>query len=195
MNLKSDQHDQEHLDLVLLYALRTLQAGEIAAAENLISACADCRQEAEALRPVIGSFAFWPTDVLRPSSSLWERLARRIADETGAEPVPAPKKAVPQPEWEDVAPGIACKLLATDSAKNRVSMLVRLAPGTDYPPHRHAGVEELHLLQGQLIVNEKTLHPGDYIRAGADTVDHRVWSESGCTCVLITSTLDVLTGS
>ena len=29
-------------------------------------------------------------------------------------------------------------------------MLVRLAPGTDYPPHRHAGVEELHLLDGEI---------------------------------------------
>ena len=29
-------------------------------------------------------------------------------------------------------------------------MLVRLAPGAAYPPHRHAGVEELHLLEGEL---------------------------------------------
>ena len=30
-------------------------------------------------------------------------------------------------------------------------MLVRLAPGVDYPPHRHAAVEELHLLYGELL--------------------------------------------
>jgi putative transcriptional regulator len=71
-------------------------------------------------------------------------------------------------------------------------MLVRLAPGIDYPPHRHAGIEELHLLHGELIVDDRKLHAGDYLRAEAGTVDHRVWSETGCTCVLITSFRDAL---
>jgi anti-sigma factor ChrR (cupin superfamily) len=91
-----------------------------------------------------------------------------------------------------VAPGISCKKLATDTEKNCVSMLVRLAPGTDYPRHRHAGVEELHLLHGELMIGEKKLYPGDYNRAEPDTVDHRVWTETGCTCVLLTSTKDVI---
>jgi anti-sigma factor ChrR (cupin superfamily) len=91
-----------------------------------------------------------------------------------------------------VAPGIACKLLATDAATNRVSMLVRLAPGTDYPPHRHGGVEELYMLQGELIVDDETFHPGDHRRVEAGTEDHRVWSETGCTCVLLTSLHDRL---
>jgi hypothetical protein len=53
-------------------------------------------------------------------------------------------------------------------------------------------VEELHLLHGELMIGDKKLYPGDYNRAEADTVDHRVWSETGCTCVLLTSTKDVL---
>jgi anti-sigma factor ChrR (cupin superfamily) len=97
-----------------------------------------------------------------------------------------------EPEWIEAAPGISCKLLATDTEKNRVSMLVRLAPGTEYPPHRHAGVEELHLLHGELMIGDRKLYPGDYNRAEAGTVDHRVWSETGCTCVLITSYRDVV---
>ena len=130
--------------------------------------------------------------MLRPSASLWDRLAQRIAAETGGEPVlPAPQRGA-EPEWKEVAPGISCKLLATDTETNRVSMLVRLAPGTDYPPHRHGGVEELHLLHGELIVDDGKLHPGDYRRAEAGTVDHRVWSETGCTCVLLTSFHDIL---
>jgi anti-sigma factor ChrR (cupin superfamily) len=97
-----------------------------------------------------------------------------------------------QPEWEQVAPGITCKLLATDMEKGRVSMLVRLAPGAEYPSHTHAGVEELHMLEGELMVDEKTLYPGDYLRSEPGTADHRVWSESGCTGVLLTSTRDIL---
>jgi len=91
-----------------------------------------------------------------------------------------------------VAPGIAVKLLAVDEDTHRVSMLVRLAPGGVYPPHTHAGVEELHLLQGELWIDDRKLYPGDYNRAESGTGDKRVWSETGCTCVLITSARDVL---
>ncbi len=192
MNSKSGQHDPEHLDLVFLYALGVLPSSEMPVVEAHISSCADCQQEMKTLRPVVGSFVSWPTDVLRPSVSLWGPLAQRIAEETGKEPVLPPSRLPAKPEWEEVAPGISCKLLATDTEKNCVSMLVRLAPGTNYPPHRHAGVEELHLLHGELMVDDKKLYSGDYIRSEADSVDHRVWSETGCTCVLITSTKDAL---
>jgi len=192
MNSKLGQHDREHLDLVFLYALQALPTSEIQAVEAHISSCADCRQEIETLRPTIDFFVSWPTDLLRPSVSLWGRLAQRIGEDTGEEMVPPPSQLPAQPEWEEAAPGIACKLLAIDTEKNRLSMLVRLAPGTDYPPHRHAGVEELHLLHGELMINDKKLYPGDYIRVEAGSVDHRVWSETGCTCVILTSTKDVL---
>jgi quercetin dioxygenase-like cupin family protein len=194
MNSKtSNLHDQEHQDLVFSYALHALPSSEIPAAEARISSCADCRQEMETLRPLIRSFVSWPTDVLRPPESLWGRLAQRISEETGKPPItPVPSNPSDKPQWEVVAPGISCKLLATDTEKNTVSMLVRLEPGTDYPPHRHAGREELHLLDGILMVDDRTLHPGDYIRAEADSMDHRVWSETGCTCVLITCTKDAI---
>jgi ChrR Cupin-like domain/Putative zinc-finger len=175
------------------YVLRTLPPSDVAALEAHLAECYACRQEADTLRNVVDGFAFWPTDLLRPSASLWGRLAQRIAVETGGEPVqPARLERSAEPDWKEVAPGISCKLLATDSERNRVSMLVRLAPGIDYPPHTHAGVEELHLLHGELWIDDRKLHAGDYNRAEPGTADSRVWSETGCTCVLITSTRDVL---
>jgi len=123
---------------------------------------------------------------------LQRRLARCIAAETGRELVLLSKQQWSEPEWEEVAPGISCKLLATDTEKHRVSMLVRLAPGGDYPPHTHAGVEELHLLDGELWIDDRKLYPGDYNRAEPGTGDKRVWSETGCTCVLVTNTRDIL---
>ena len=192
MSSGSSKHDRDYPEMVFLYALQALPSSELPGVEAHISACADCRQEMETLRPIIGAFVSWPTDVLRPSASLWERLTRRIAAETGQEPVvPAPPGRA-EPEWEEAAPGISCKLLATDTEKDRVSMLVRLAPGAAYPPHRHAGVEELYLLHGELMIDDKKLYPGDYNRGEPGTADQRVWSETGCTCVLLTSTRDVL---
>jgi hypothetical protein len=48
------------------------------------------------------------------------------------------------------------------------------------------------MLHGELIVDGEKFYPGDYRRAEAGTVDHRVWSETGCTCVPFTSFHDVL---
>ena len=192
MSSVSDKHGRDHSELVSMYALHALPSSEVPAVEAHISACADCQHELESLRPVVESFVSWPTDVLRPSPSLWGRLAQRIGAETGGKPLmPAPPRWA-EPEWQEVAPGISCKLLATDTERNRVSMLVRLAPGADYPPHRHAELEELHLLDGELMIDDRTLYPGDYNRAEPGTVDSRVWSATGCTCVLMTSTLDEL---
>jgi quercetin dioxygenase-like cupin family protein len=192
MSFTPGQHGPDHSDLVCQYVLRALPSSDVPAVEAQLSACADCQHEMETLRPILDAFVSWPTDVLRPSASLWERLAGRIAAETGGEPtLPAPPRWA-EPEWKEVAPGISCKMLATDAEKSRVTMLVRLAPGTDYPPHQHGGVEELYMLHGELIVDDRTFHPGDYRRAEAGTVDHRVWSETGCSAVLITSFRDAL---
>ena len=182
----------EQSEHVSAYALQTLPAEEMVAARAHIASCGDCERELGSLRSVIDQFVAWPTDVLRPTRSLQERLALRIAEETGAEPVPPPARQWSEPGWESVAPGIECKLLAADGERQRISMLVRLAPGASYPPHTHAGVEELHLLDGELWIDERKLFPGDYNYGPPGASDERVWSEMGCTCVLVTSTKDVL---
>jgi anti-sigma factor ChrR (cupin superfamily) len=174
------------------YALRALPADEMRAFEAHLAGCAECRRELESLQPVVRSMVAWPTAVLRPLGPLWTRVAERIGGNTGSKvPAPLPPRW-DEPAWEQVAPGISCQLLATDAERNRVSMLVRLEPGTDYPPHTHAGVEELHLLEGELWIDDRKLYPGDYNRAEPGTGDKRVWSETGCTCVLITSPGDIL---
>lgn len=183
----------ERTERVAEYVLRALPASEQSALETHIEQCPACRQELDALRPVVDAFADWPIDILRPPTPLWSRLARRIALDAEGESSAVPEAGWPdEPEWNQVAPGISCKLLATDPASERVTMLVRLAPGVAYPPHTHAGVEELHLLDGELWIEDRLLHPGDYNLGTPGTGDDRVWTETGCTCVLVTSFSDVL---
>jgi anti-sigma factor ChrR (cupin superfamily) len=173
------------------YALGVMPAAEARVLEAHFVTCNECSSRLDALRPVVDSLALWPADVLRPPATLRQRLAERIAAETGKEPIFSHTRRADS-AWEQVAPGITCKLLATDSENERVSMLVRLGPGVDYPPHTHAGREELHLLDGELWIDERKLYPGDYSRAERGSADHRVWSETGCLCLLITSTQDKL---
>jgi anti-sigma factor RsiW len=182
----------EQTEVTSAYALQALPASDVAAAEAHIASCPECQRELESLRPVVDRFVSWPTDVLRPTTPLQGRLALRIAEDSGKQPVLPRARRWSEPEWEPVAAGIECKLLATDTQRHRVSMLVRLAPGASYPAHTHTGVEELHLLDGELWIDSRKLVPGDYNYAPPGTGDERVWSETGCTCVLITSTKDTL---
>ncbi len=180
----------EYGELTCAYALQALPASETAAAEVHIASCPACQRELASLRPVLDRLVSWPTGILRPDASLQKRLALRIGT---AEPSVMPP-ALPwhEPEWEQVAPGIECKLLASDTVRNRVSMLVRLAPGGCYPAHTHAAEEELYLLDGELWIDGRKLYPGDYNYGAPGAGDDDVRSETGCTCLLITSTKDIL---
>lgn len=179
-------------EMTSAYALQALPAAELGETEAHIAGCPACRIELEGLRALVNRFAAWPADVVRPTQSLRRQLAERIADESGAEILLPDQPEWSEPPWEKVAPGIECKLLAADEERHRVSMLVRLEPGASYPPHTHAGVEELHLLDGELWIDGRKLAPGDYNYGAPGAGDDSVWSETGCTCVLVTSTRDVL---
>ena len=192
MSLVRDENRCAEAERVSAHALGALPAAQAGEIEEHVAGCASCRRELARLRHAVDAFVAWPADVVRPHPSLRARLASRIAGETGGAPVIPPPSRWKEPEWEEVAPGISCKLLANDTEAHRVSMLVRLSPNAEYPPHTHAGVEELHLLEGELWIDDRKLRPGDYNRALAPTGDKRVWSETGCTCVLVTSTRDIL---
>jgi anti-sigma factor ChrR (cupin superfamily) len=182
----------EQAELTCAAALQALPDDEGAAMQVHIAGCRKCRREMAGLRPVVGQFVHWPTDVLCPTALLQPRLALRIAEETDQPPLLRRSLRWSEPAWEQVAPGIECKLLATDCDRHRVTMLVRLAPNARYPAHTHAGTEELHLLDGELWIEERKLLAGDYSYATPGSSDEHVWSETGCTCLLITSTKDVL---
>jgi anti-sigma factor ChrR (cupin superfamily) len=192
MSPGSEPHHCDRGELVSLYALHALPSSESGVLEAHLTNCPECRRELESLRPVIDALTSSPAEILQPSNSIWRRLAERVGGEAGEESMLPEVPGWREPGWEDVAPGIVCKLLASDAERDRVSMLVRLGPGVAYPPHRHSGVEELFLLDGELWIEDRKLHPGDYNRAEPGTADKRVWSETGCTCVLITSPSDII---
>jgi DNA-directed RNA polymerase specialized sigma24 family protein len=192
INGKPDLNPCAHSELTCAYSLWALPSSEVPAVEAHLASCAPCDGELEALLPVVAMFGAWPADVLRPNGSLKTRLANRIAAESGRQWKAAELPQWLEPPWEDVAPGISCKLLATDTERHLVSMLVRLVPGGSYPAHSHAGVEELHLLNGELWIDERKLFAGDYNRGEPGASDERVWTETGCACVLVTSTMDML---
>jgi anti-sigma factor ChrR (cupin superfamily) len=95
-------------------------------------------------------------------------------------------------EWEPIdIEGIRIKRLAADPASKTVTMLVRMDASTEYPGHRHAGVEECYVLEGDLYVGDDiVLHAGDYQRADRQSVHPRQWTEGGCLLFIVSSTED-----
>lgn len=45
-------------------------------------------------------------------------------------------------------PGVDIRFYASDERTGRVVALIRMAPGTGYPGHRHRGAEEVLVVQG-----------------------------------------------
>jgi anti-sigma factor RsiW len=88
----------ESAEQACAHALQVLPESEVTATEAHIASCPDCQRELESLRAVVGRFVSWPTDVLRPPTSLQGRLALRIAEETGKQPVPPPARQWSEPE-------------------------------------------------------------------------------------------------
>ena len=71
------------------------------------------------------------------------------------------------------------KLLYHDRERAYSARLVRLAPGTVYPSHRHARVEELFVIEGEALISGVLMRAGDYCRAESGTVHVDISTSGG----------------
>lgn len=69
--------------------------------------------------------------------------------------------------------------LNTEAGDKAGSMIVKLAANTQYPKHRHRGVEEIFVLKGTLVIGEQTLRGGDYLFSPAGSM-HAMSTVEGC---------------
>lgn len=87
-------------------------------------------------------------------------------------------------------PGCQKKILFVDEQQKSVTLIVRMPAGTHFPAHRHGGVEEVFILQGDLVVEGQPMKPGDYCRAEPATTHRESFTESGCVFLLKASQHD-----
>ena len=88
------------------------------------------------------------------------------------------------------APGISLKMLATDQRSGTVTLLARLEARTAFPPHDHSGPEQTFVLSGDLTSGGRRLGAGDFFFAEAGSHHPDVYSEGGCTALLVLSLED-----
>jgi len=176
-----------------LYALGALPADEAALVEARLAA-GDARYAAEvaACRPVVDDLA-WAARPAVPRPAARARVLARVAaleapviEQDGVRFVRGA-----QLEWQPgPIAGFETRALRVDEANGRITLLARLAPGAVYPAHRHRGVEEIYLVEGELTINGVVMRAGDYCSAEADSLHDGIRTTGGCVFVVTASAFD-----
>jgi len=201
--------DDELRDRAAQYVLGTLPESDAANVRSHLASCTVCRAEVDALALVARALCCAAASV-EPRPELWERVSDRVDADLSSNANRASRVQVwknwtaspgaRQPflfvpgnsgEWEATSvDGIEARQLFVDRASDRATFLVRMASGTAYPAHVHAGPEECFVLEGDLTVGDVTMHAGDYQRAERGSRHGLQTSESGCVLLLVSSLAD-----
>jgi putative transcriptional regulator len=154
-------------------------------------------EELAAFDAVVAALAFGAPEQT-PSKRTRNRLLLSIASEaeTAEIPVVQPKPVIApryysvkmdEGQWDQVAEGVFIKTLFVNPTLGSITALVKLAPGTRLPRHRHPGIEESIVIEGDCRVNGEILRPGDYRRAMEGTTDSEVTTERGTVFLMMTT--------
>ena len=176
-----------------LYALGALPADEAeAVASALAAGDVALNDEVGAFASVVETLALAvppqaPPPALR--AAVLERIgagAPAVIDAGGLRFVRSAATA-----WEpSPLAGIEVKRLFDDATAGRRTTLVRIAPGGSVPAHRHADVEEIYLLEGDLVLSGVPMRAGDYCRAEGGTMHDGIHSPGGCVLLMCASVRD-----
>ncbi len=101
-----------------------------------------------------------PTEPVEPAPETWSAIKSRIAAEAVTRDFFTIRDGAG--DWEDMAPGIAMKILNHDEETGERAFLVRFDAGASDTPHFHHSDEEILMLSGDIAIGDLVLKPGDY---------------------------------
>ena len=190
-------HDltEEITERAALYALGQLTAEDSLAFEKHITEeCEVCAAELRAFEEVCAQLA-----LTAPAAEPPVRVRESLISKLGQTNRPASVEASSQQassaetltvyagegEWRELSEGVFVKNLSVDEKKGTVTSLFKLLPGARVQAHKHLGVEECFVLEGDFHVNDLILGPGDYHRAEEGSVHQQLYSEKGNLLLII----------
>jgi quercetin dioxygenase-like cupin family protein len=199
-----NMRDNEHIKWVALYSVGALPAEErISFEEHLTSGCITCAAELEKLEGVVSGLANFSASA--PPPLLRERLLAAVRHDGGSSADEGSHPGVlfqqagllisraGEIAWEPVGiPGIRCKTLFVDSRRQYTTSLISMEPGANYPSHRHNDIEEVYLLDGDLVVEDVNMRPGDYCRSEPGSIHGAARTTSGVLLLVFSSQRDEL---
>jgi anti-sigma factor ChrR (cupin superfamily) len=89
-------------------------------------------------------------------------------------------------EWRPTAdPGVSFKLLFVDRERATVTTLVRMEPGARIPAHRHLGLEQCLVLEGDLSSGGIEMSAGDFNCSMPGSVHDELTTKGGALFIII----------
>lgn len=173
-------------ELAPLYAIDQLSEEERGWVEQQIMECPDLAEELTGYQLGMTAMAY-TVPSLPMDLALKDRLFDRL------ELDPAQSTAIPQLSfvsyqairsqelnWQThPTPGVEVAIVHTDETKREIVGFLRAAPGVHYPLHRHAAIEEIFMLEGDLVIGNEVYGAGDYIRSHPGST-HAPYTIEGC---------------
>lgn len=175
---------EEIIEQATLYAIGAMNENEALAYREHLVECETCRRESSSFEDVTSALAY--SVEMEPSSSdLKSRLLEHIGEATLIDSSPFVSIRANEGEWKNVWNGVKMKLLHVDDSSGLATSIVRMMPGTRLPQHRHEGVEQFYILEGDCTVDGERLGPGDYHRAEAGSIHSSTSTEHGTMFLLV----------
>jgi putative transcriptional regulator len=160
-----------------------------------LSLCPQCRRAVRAFAHVGGALL----DDIEPTAMRADALERAMAQIDRAEMTPASTPALRDPvgtdlpaplaryaigSWRWLGRGVQWRPVAVSSAPDSRVFMLKAAPGTRLPHHRHAGTEWTCVLEGAFRHRTGRYGPGDFDEAD-ETVEHEPVVEDDATCICL----------
>lgn len=133
---------------------------------------------------------------VEPDPSVKAALLARI----GAEVAPPPSEAevsftvsrASEAQWMPIEiegktiEGAQMRILNMDAANDRVTVLLKMEPGAEFPAHVHAQTEDFFVLEGDMRWDDEVFTAGDFMHAEPGSLHPRHWTKDGCLCLVTT---------
>ncbi len=188
-NLSQDEITEQ----AALYAVGCLSEDEAMAFENhLAEGCDRCNEELSAFNLVFEKLGYGAIPEA-PPASLRDRLfadldyaepSRQIA--SFDDPVSGSLTIrASEGEWVKLGGGVFTKHLFSDKSLGTVTTMFKLMPGAHMPSHRHLGVEQCMMLEGDFHVNDEVLGPGDFHCSLPYSIDDKLFTVGGALFLII----------
>lgn len=163
---------EDFSELAALYALDLLEEQNCGLVEEAIAQFPDLQTELAEFQLAVSAIAYSSPPVPL-ATNLKDRLFQRIAiseeDTTtkSTTSVSALKEKAAVVDWEPHSiPGVMIGKLSLDLEKREIVCFVRAKAGMSLPKHRHAGNEEIVVLEGDLVFDGEIYGSGECIRSG-----------------------------
>jgi len=202
--MKNTTVDEETSGSAALYALGALEGEEARAFEaHLGEGCEACASELRGFESVVGSLGLAAPDAEPPIASrarLLERLAAGDSSESKDSGRDDAKPSEPRSlcgegflvvragegQWLPTGDaGVSFKLLYTDRERGTFTTLVRMDAGASIPAHRHLGVEQCLVIEGDLRAGDVSMSAGDFNCSLPGSVHEEIATTGGALFLIV----------